>query len=248
MSAPRSGQGAGFRGRRAISILALESVIPVIAQTLAMALVLASPGARPAVEPLPDNAVRARRGLLPRKAAKPRPASRVRRAVMKPPAPTWLGEPGQVTEPVPEPPAVAASEVAAEPVLTAHFAQVPDHPVTVDLPAAPAAPVDLPAPRDLQAADASAELAGAAALAPEVAPAEEEPVRVALASVPVEPAAVHAGATPEEPAPLSAALEGVELAWLMVRRVHEEDEGAGVHATVAGVELEVVVRRPVEPE
>jgi hypothetical protein len=40
-----------------------------------------------------DNAARAKRGLLPRKAAKAPPATRGRRIVVVPSAPTFLGEP-----------------------------------------------------------------------------------------------------------------------------------------------------------
>lgn len=113
----------------------------MIAQTLALALVLAAPGPRPAARPAraapelqPDNAVRARRGLLPRKVARPRPASRVRRVVLVPPAPTWLGEPGEPIAAGPDPappeevvteivlgadPVVAGAEVTPEPAVVA---------------------------------------------------------------------------------------------------------------------------------
>jgi hypothetical protein len=40
-----------------------------------------------------DNAARAKRGLLPRKATKAPPAARARRIVVVPSAPTFLGEP-----------------------------------------------------------------------------------------------------------------------------------------------------------
>lgn len=217
----------------------MEPVIAVLAQTLAIALALASPGARPAVEPLPDNVVRARRGLLPRKAAKPRPASRLRRAVLLPPAPTWLGEPGQVTEPAPEA-VVAAEPVAADDVLAAR-------PEPAELPAV--APLPPGPPGDPPAAEGSAVPVAAAPVEPEVVPDVGEPLVVALASLPAGGGADVAPAAPEEaPAPLSALLEGVEVAWLMVRRVEEAGDGALLRATVAGPELEVVVRRPVEPE
>lgn len=88
----------------------------MIAQTLALALVLASPGARPALEPLPDNAVRARHGLLPRKVVRARAPARGRRVVLLPPAPTWLGEPGEGTEPAPEALFEPAVDAAAEPL------------------------------------------------------------------------------------------------------------------------------------
>jgi hypothetical protein len=74
----------------------------VIAATLALALALAAPGAtrEPApADPSQTNVARARRGLLPRKLVR-RPPPRGRRVVLLPPAPTWLGEPGGVTEPV----------------------------------------------------------------------------------------------------------------------------------------------------
>jgi hypothetical protein len=91
-------------------------VITVLAETLALALVLASPGTPPAkaaLELQPDNAARARRGLLPRKVTRARSPSRARRMVLVPKAPTWLGEPGAPVEPAPEyfaEPAVAGEE------------------------------------------------------------------------------------------------------------------------------------------
>jgi hypothetical protein len=74
----------------------------VIAATVALVLALASPGAARARTPAgapESNAARARRGLLPRKLAK-RPSSHARRVVLLPPAPTWLGEPGGVADPL----------------------------------------------------------------------------------------------------------------------------------------------------
>ena len=101
----------------------------MLAETLALALVLASPGSPPARDALllqPDNAARARRGLLPRKVVRTRPPSRARRIVLGSQAPTWLGEPGELAEPAPEiavAPAVGPSPepIAArvEPVLAA---------------------------------------------------------------------------------------------------------------------------------
>lgn len=73
----------------------------MLAETLALALLLASPGsprARPGLDAPADNGARARRGLLPRKATK-RSLPRGRRIVLLPQAPTWLGEPN---EPAPE--------------------------------------------------------------------------------------------------------------------------------------------------
>jgi hypothetical protein len=68
----------------------------VIAETLALALVVLAPGARSAAvgwEARADNATRARRGLLPRKAARSPVVARGRRVMLLPSAPTWLGEP-----------------------------------------------------------------------------------------------------------------------------------------------------------
>ncbi len=72
---------------------------------LALAVVLASPGvrARPAIQLSPENADRARHGLLPRKAFRARTPARGRRIVLLPRAPTWLGEPGGVADPIVEP-------------------------------------------------------------------------------------------------------------------------------------------------
>ena len=73
-------------------------------ETLALALVLASSGsppARAALQLQPDNAARARRGLLPRKVVRAQPPSRAARIVLVPRAPTWLGEPGEPVEPAP---------------------------------------------------------------------------------------------------------------------------------------------------
>lgn len=72
----------------------------MIAQTLALALVVSSPGparTRPAAVLQPDNLVRARHGLLPRKVvrARARPRARGRLVVLLPPAPTWLGAPAE---------------------------------------------------------------------------------------------------------------------------------------------------------
>ncbi len=75
----------------------------MLAQTLALALVVASPGSRPAQTGLAlqtDNSARARRGLLPRKVVQaPR---RVRGRLLRPDGPTWLGEPGEVSGEEPE--------------------------------------------------------------------------------------------------------------------------------------------------
>lgn len=93
----------------------------MLAETLALALVLASPGsppARSAVSSPPDNASRARRGLLPRKVARARPASRGRRIVLLPPAPTWLGEPAAPGEVAP------ALDERVEPVVAARVEPV----------------------------------------------------------------------------------------------------------------------------
>lgn len=90
--------------------------IAVIAETLALALVVASPGSPPARAALalqPDNTVRARRGLLPRKMVRMQSPAR-RRIVLLPQAPTWLGEPDDPAELAPEPAVdVAAGAVAA---------------------------------------------------------------------------------------------------------------------------------------
>ncbi len=81
---------------------------PVLVLLLSMAASAAAEGA-PRPQPRDDNAARAKRGLLPRKVARVRP--RTRRIVIVPPAPTYLGEP----EPVPEPVLFAGSAEGAEP-------------------------------------------------------------------------------------------------------------------------------------
>lgn len=92
----------------------------MLVQTLALAFVLASPGsppARRAVDAPPDNTVRARRGLLPRKIVRTRTSSRGRRVVLLPQAPTWLGEPA-------EPDDVAPLADAVEPAVAARVEPV----------------------------------------------------------------------------------------------------------------------------
>lgn len=84
----------------------------MIAETLALALVVLAPGARSAAvgrEASADNATRARRGLLPRKAGRSPVAARGRRVVLLPPAPTWLGEPAGVPDASAEPLVEAAA-------------------------------------------------------------------------------------------------------------------------------------------
>jgi hypothetical protein len=91
----------------------------VLAETLALALVLAAPGsplARSAVDAPPNNLARARRGLLPRKVVRARPPGRSRRVVLLPQAPSWLGEPGETIEPVLESAVEPAVAVQVEPV------------------------------------------------------------------------------------------------------------------------------------
>ena len=78
---------------------------PVLVLLLSMA-ASAGPEAAPRAPPRDDNAARAKRGLLPRKVARVRPSTR--RIVIVPPAPTYLGEP----EPIPEP--VLFAQSAAE--------------------------------------------------------------------------------------------------------------------------------------
>ena len=91
----------------------------MLAETLAALLSLASTGtprARAEAGLSPENSARARRGLLPRKAAvRARPAPRLRHIVLLPPAPTWLGEPGEVA-PIGEPATEARIEPAADPL------------------------------------------------------------------------------------------------------------------------------------
>jgi hypothetical protein len=75
----------------------------LLAPALSVLLWLAAPAsaadAARAGPPRDDNAARARRGLLPRKARRPERASRSRRIVVVPPAATWLGEPDALPEP-----------------------------------------------------------------------------------------------------------------------------------------------------
>ncbi len=88
----------------------------MLAETLALALALAFSGTpRGGLEATltPENAARARRGLLPRKAERVRPASRSRRIVSVPQAPTWLGEPGEVVAPAGEAPVAESIAPAA---------------------------------------------------------------------------------------------------------------------------------------
>jgi hypothetical protein len=90
----------------------------VLAETLAAILALASAGTpHPREAGLsPENTARAHRGLLPRKATvRARPEPRLRHIVLLPPAPTWLGEPGEVA-PLVEPAPEARIEPAAAPI------------------------------------------------------------------------------------------------------------------------------------
>jgi hypothetical protein len=84
----------------------------VLAPLLAAALALTSAGTPRAKADAasPENAARARRGLLPRKTARLRSPARLRHIVVLPPAPTWLGEPGLLA---PEEP---VAEIRIEPV------------------------------------------------------------------------------------------------------------------------------------
>ena len=98
----------------------------VLAETLAAVLALASAGTpHPRETGLsPENAARARRGLLPRKAAvRARPAPQLRHIVLLPPAPTFLGEPGYVA-PLVEPAPEARIEPAADPIEPASAVEV----------------------------------------------------------------------------------------------------------------------------
>jgi len=98
----------------------------VLAETLAAILALASAGTpHPREAGLsPENTARAHRGLLPRKATvRARPEPRLRHIVLLPPAPTWLGEPGEVA-PLVEPAPEARIEPAADPIEPASALEV----------------------------------------------------------------------------------------------------------------------------
>lgn len=104
----------------------------MLAETLALLLSVTSavtPRAQPGIE-APDNSARARRGLLPRKIVRPRSPARGRRMVLRPQAPTWLGEPAAPVEPMPDGALELAVDSAAEPVVAriepAVAAAVPD--------------------------------------------------------------------------------------------------------------------------
>jgi hypothetical protein len=110
-------QGPAFPLRPPIPIVAAEST--VLAETLALLLSItstATPRAQPGIE-VPDNSARARRGLLPRKVVRPRSPARGRRMVLRPQAPTWLGEPAAPGEPAPDGVLELAVDTAAEPVV-----------------------------------------------------------------------------------------------------------------------------------
>lgn len=199
----------------------------MLAETLALALALASTGtprALPGIDPQPDNATRARRGLLPRKVPRARPPSRARRVVLLPPAPTWLGEPGEPVE--------AAPAVAAAPVL--------------DL-AVEAASAQLEAPGLETVAAAAGDPPAAGAVASRVEPVcagepaadGPPPLRAAVQGAEVELLLVHRFAEPAPPEVAVAEPAPREVA------VAEPARPGAVQATLAEPELlVVVVRRP----
>jgi hypothetical protein len=184
-----------------IAIVAPESPIAVLAQTLALALALASPGGRPAVEPLPDNAARARRGLLPRKVVKARPPARGgRRIVLLPQAPTWLGEPGEIAAPAAGEVIEVAPGVIAEPALASMAEPALTAVVEPALAAAPRVE--------------AVETVAAVVPAPDEAPPE---VRAAVEGAEVGWVLVRRLEEPEDPA-LQATVSEPELQVLLVRR------------------------------
>lgn len=104
----------------------------MLAETLALLLSVTSTGtprAQPGIE-VPDNSARAKRGLLPRKVVRPRAPARGRRLVLRPQAPTWLGEPAVPLDPAPEGALELAVDTAAVPMVArvepAVAAGVPD--------------------------------------------------------------------------------------------------------------------------
>ncbi len=97
---------------------------PCIALFLSLA-EAAGPGGGPPRPPPEDNAARAKRGLLPRKGA--RPAPRTRRIVVLPSAPTFLAEPNPVSRPASfagpgDPPQVRAAISGVEVDVTLRWA------------------------------------------------------------------------------------------------------------------------------
>lgn len=198
-----------------------------LAATLTLALALASPGAplaRPHVETSTDNVARARRGLLPRKAARARPASHARRLVV-PQAPTWLGEPGDVTEP--EVAAEAAGEVVPDPVAPSGAETVAAVlPASIDPEPVAVAPAVAPSP----------ELLAAVIAAPLPAPA---PI---AAATPRPPPSQATAAGPG----LRVALAGAHVELFVLRRLaaREPARAAMIRAVLTGPEVETVIVRP----
>lgn len=193
----------------------------MIPQILVLSLALASPGARarPGIQPSPENAARARSGLLPRKVVRARPPGRARRIVLVPQAPTWLGEPGEVEEPLAEPAVEASAEA------TAPATPRPAVAVAVE----PTAPV---------AAQPAMALAAEPALALAAQPA------MALAAEPA--AALLADAEVpdvQDDGPFRVAVDGVQTEAILVRRLAAAVEHVAMSAAVAGAQVEAAIVR-----
>lgn len=186
----------------------------MLAETLSLLLVLASAGtprAQPAIDPQPDNAIRARRGLLPRKVVRTKPPQRGRRVVILPQAPTWLGEPGEVADLATPGPAVVLEPVADR------RDEAPTGPAVVE---AALAPVIEPAPAAGATLAEAAPLAVVETVAPAVAADEEDPseaLRAVLAGVDVGVVLLQRLAEPGE-GEVRAAVAEPQLQVLLVRR------------------------------
>lgn len=211
----------------------------MLAETLSLLLVLASAGtprAQPAIDPQPDNAIRARRGLLPRKVVRTKPPQRGRRVVL-PQAPTWLGEPGEVADLATPGPGVVLEPVADRRDEAPTGPAVVEAALTPVIEPAPAAGSTLAEVAPLAVAETVA-LAVAAETAPTAVAVREPP---AIAGAAEAPAPAVAGE--EDPSEgLRAVLAGVDVGVVLLHRLAEPGEGE-VRAAVTEPQLQVLLVR-----